>query len=81
VVESATRSLQLGVSLRHVTCYCAELGLDMVTYCATTAGQCPVFGQIFEASLSDYPAVDCHNELLNASSFRGCSRSKCSSSL
>jgi hypothetical protein len=36
VVESATRSLQLGLSLRHVTCYCAKLGYDMVTYCATT---------------------------------------------
>ena len=47
MVESATRSLQLGLSLRHVTCYCAKLGLDMVTYCATTAAQCPVFGQIF----------------------------------
>jgi hypothetical protein len=30
VVESATRSLQLGLSLRHVTCYCAKLGYDMV---------------------------------------------------
>jgi hypothetical protein len=36
VVESATRSLQLDLSLRHVTCYCAKLGYDMVTYRATT---------------------------------------------
>ena len=38
VVESATRSLQLGLSLRQMMCYFAKLGLVMVTFCTATHG-------------------------------------------
>ena len=44
MVESATQPLQLGLSLRHVTCCCAKLGLDggNILCCYTDVLKLPV---------------------------------------